>query len=88
MEWLLILVMINSGDPHIINIPMGEYSTEIECRRDLRDLTEEANDTTGSAVLVCLKDIYKEEQLNPIIDDSGPLSVKMKEWRLLNSRYW
>jgi hypothetical protein len=63
--WLLILVMINPTTPHILTIPVETYETEAICRAELEILTEEANDTSGQATLVCLKDIRLPDDFEP-----------------------
>ena len=64
--WILILVMMNPTTPHILTIPVEEYPTEQLCRSNLILLTEAAQDDSGQATLVCLKDIRSlPEEIEP-----------------------
>ena len=63
--WILILVMINPTTPHILTIPVEEYPTEQLCRSNLILLTEAAQDDSGQATLVCLKDIRLPDDFEP-----------------------
>ena len=63
--WILILVMMNPNTPHILTIPVEEYPTEQLCRSNLILLTEAAQDDSGQATLVCLKDIRLPDDFEP-----------------------
>ena len=54
--WLLILVMVGTDNPDIMTIPVETYETKEICQAELETLTEEAQDTSGQAALVCLRD--------------------------------
>jgi len=71
--WILILVMIGADNPNIMTIPVGEYPTQEICEMELELLTEAAQDDTGQAALVCLRDAREpvDIELNPDFNDEG-----------------
>ena len=72
--WILILVMMNPTTPHILTIPVEEYPTEQLCRSNLILLTEAAQDDSGQATLICLKDIQ------PLPEGVEPANESEENW--------
>jgi hypothetical protein len=85
--WLLILVMVGTDNPDIMTIPVETYETKEICQAELEALTEEAQDTSGQAALVCLldarpepidaDDINEDDIFNQGIDDSMIIAKAM-----------
>lgn len=86
--WLLILVMIGADNPNIITVPVETYETKEICQAELELLTTAAQDNTGQAALVCLRDprpepidaddIKEYDIFNQGIDDSMIIVKKME----------
>ena len=78
--WMLILVMINPTTPHILTIPVETYESEVRCQSELVLLTAAAQDTSGQAVLVCLKDVRESNTIPDILKPIklGPENFKEK----------
>ena len=60
-DCLLILVMINPTTPHILTVPVSDFSNEIECTIALDQVAVE--NTSKSNIFVCLEDIKSYEQI-------------------------
>tara|TARA_B100000768_G_C11259671_1_gene368174 strand:+ start:1536 stop:1898 length:363 start_codon:yes stop_codon:yes gene_type:complete len=77
MKWILILVMISPTTPHFLTIPVETFESEVRCNEELRTVTEQAQDKSGQAILVCLKDVRQEgipEYLRPpVLDHDEPI---------------
>ena len=54
--WLLVLVMIGVDSPNIVTIPLEKYETQEVCYDNLVEKELKAQDDSGQAALVCLKD--------------------------------
>ena len=80
--WMLILVMINPTTPHILTIPVETYESEVRCQSELVLLTEEAQDTSGQAVLVCLKDVRESNTIPDILKPIKLGPENFKEFEL------
>jgi hypothetical protein len=89
--WILILVMIGADNPNIMTIPVEEYPTQEICEMELELLTEAAQDDTGQAALVCLRDARPEPidiELKPFDDgmqypaDDSMIIVKAMDMKL------
>ena len=83
--------MIGADNPNIMTIPVEEYPTQEICEMELELLTEAAQDDTGQAVLVCLRDARPEPidiELKPFDDgmqypaDDSLIIVKAKDMKL------
>ncbi len=76
--WMLILVMINPNTPHILTIPVETYESEVRCQSELVLLTAAAQDTSGQAVLVCLKDVRDRSIIPDLLKPPvlGPENLK------------
>jgi hypothetical protein len=73
--WLLILVMVGTDNPDIMTIPVETYETKEICQAELETLTEEAQDTSGQAALVCLLDARPEPiDADDINEDEYPIT--------------
>jgi|TARA_B110000908_G_C10250485_1_gene451683 hypothetical protein len=53
--------MINPTTPHILTIPVSDFSNEIECTIALDQVAVE--NTSKSNIFVCLEDIKSYEQI-------------------------
>ena len=62
--WLLVLVMIGVDNPNIMTLPLEKYETEEVCYDKLVELEIKAQDESGQAALVCLKDPRVAEPVN------------------------
>jgi hypothetical protein len=89
--WILILVMIGADNPNIMTIPVEEYPTHEICEMEVELLTEAAQDDTGQAALVCLRDARPEPidiELKPFDDgmqypaDDSLIIVKAMDMKL------
>ena len=91
--WILILVMIGADNPNIMTIPVEEYPTQEICEMELELLTEAAQDDTGQAALVCLRDAREpvDIELKPFDDgmqfpaDDSMIIVKSMDIKLEKS---
>ena len=63
--WLLVLVMIGVDNPNIMTVPLEKYETEEVCYDNLVERELKAQDDSGQAALVCLKD---PRYLSPVDD--------------------
>ena len=79
---MLILVMINPTTPHILTIPVETYESEVRCQSELVLLTAAAQDTSGQAVLVCLKDVRESNTIPDILKPIKLGPENFKEFEL------
>ena len=77
--WLLVLVMIGVDNPNIMTLPLEKYETEEVCYDKLVELEIKAQDESGQAALVCLKDPRVAEPGNERkLFDEGILNAEGK----------
>ena len=62
--WLLVLVMIGVDSPNIMTVPLEKYETQEVCYDNLVERELKAQDDSGQAALVCLKDPRVAEPVN------------------------
>ena len=62
--WLCVLVMIGVDNQNIMTLPLEKYETEEVCYDKLVELEIKAQDESGQAALVCLKDPRVAEPVN------------------------
>ena len=54
--WMLVLVMIGVDSPNIMTVPLEKYESQEVCYDKLVERELQAQDDSGQAALVCLKD--------------------------------
>jgi hypothetical protein len=59
--WILILIMINPTTPHIVTVPVGDFTSEFSCSIALDEVSIE--NTSKSNIFVCLEDIKNYEEI-------------------------
>tara|TARA_B100000768_G_scaffold179243_1_gene196555 strand:- start:801 stop:1088 length:288 start_codon:yes stop_codon:yes gene_type:complete len=62
--WLLVLVMIGVDSPNIMTVPLEKYESQEVCYDKLIERHQQAQDDSGQAALVCLKDPRVAEPVN------------------------
>ena len=62
--WLLVLVMIGVDSPNIMTVHLEKYESQEVCYDKLVERELQAQDDSGQAALVCLKDPRVAEPVN------------------------